>query len=158
MLYKYVLSSDYIWLFPFETIKIGAGICIDTTNMVQSMLEYINYPSFAVIGEVRKADTNELLGYHAWVETEHYVWETTIHLGQGRKEDILIPKEKAYTNYKNLKYVAWYTYNSKMTKKEKVGLILLRIFGKGGLYENFEQFRKMEIVKQKFIWKKEVDK
>jgi len=75
---------DYHWSFPTEVLVTKLGICIDTSNLAESVLRVRPLPeTYVALGEVRRTADNQLLGYHAWVElpyrNERYVLETTIH-------------------------------------------------------------------------------
>jgi hypothetical protein len=154
-LYKVNKSAEYIWLYPSEVIFYGYGICIDTANLVQSLFEAIGYTSLLALGEIRKASDNELLGYHAWVEDDMYVFETTIHKGQGYSEDIIIPKSEAYENHKGYKYVPFLKYNSMDYKEVKQQVLKIAFFGPSKEFKNIKQWLKAEKKKQKILWGEE---
>jgi len=153
----YMRAKQYIWLFPYETIYTGYGICVDTTNLVQALLENLLVDSFAVLGEVRKSDSNALLGYHAWVELETDIVETTIHKGQGDYKNIVIPKDLAYSGKLKLKYVPMIVYNSRVTMTRKDKKLQLFFWGLNSPFKSFRDYVKAEIIKQKHIWSLKIE-
>ena len=110
---------DYMWSFPAECIVQGYGICIDTSNLAFSLLKMAGVPAKVCLGAVYETKSNQLLGYHAWVEVpykgEQYVLETTIHPDgenllpakavYGKKMDVYYVKEAEYDekNYREIK-------------------------------------------------------
>jgi hypothetical protein len=148
------LKSSYIWLFPFETLLFKEGICIDTANLVTSLLRILDVDVFTVLGEVHNSKTNEFLGLHAWTEYGDTVIETTIHEGQGDRKNVELNKEEAYSGKLKLKYVPFIKYNETVTMKKKGYPLRLLIFGKDGYYVDLSHFRKLEKKKQFLIWNK----
>lgn len=98
MKYHFKKCVDYAWALPCEVINTKCGYCAETANLATSILIAGKIPnSWVVLGEIRTAKDNRLLGYHAWTECPYlgsqYVMETTID-----KEDvnILLPISSAY--------------------------------------------------------------
>jgi hypothetical protein len=110
---------DYMWSFPAECIVQKLGICIDTSNLAFSLLKMAGVPAKVCLGAVYETKSNQLLGYHAWVEVsykgETYVFETTIHPDgvnllpakavYGKKMDVYYVKEAEYDekSYREIK-------------------------------------------------------
>jgi len=149
---RYSNYSPYVWQFPYEVIHSKIGMCADTSNFICSMLRAIGLSCFVVLGELRLSATNSLLGYHAWVELDQNIIETTLHKGQGNRSNIIISKDDAYNGKKLYKYVPYIWYNEMTTKGRSFSQVLLRFFGKGSPYENIREFLKAEKVKQRYIW------
>lgn len=77
-------SVYYMWSLPNEVLLIKKGICIDTSNLAESVLRTKPLEkAWCCLGEVRRTEDDTLLGYHAWVQMpyneEDCVLETTIH-------------------------------------------------------------------------------
>ena len=72
----------YMWAYPSEILQSRKGICIDTANLCVSVLRALKIPAWVVLGEIRQARDNALIGYHAWAEVkykgEYCTIETTV--------------------------------------------------------------------------------
>lgn len=82
--YHFKLCVYYAWSLPNEVLgATKCGICIDTANLVGSVLRAKEVKAWVTIGDVMAVGSNTLLGRHAWIETPYhggtYVLETTIH-------------------------------------------------------------------------------
>ncbi len=67
--FSYIFKKcvEYHWSLPTEVITSGYGICIDTSNLAESVLRVKPLKeSYVVLGEVRRTLDDVLLGYHAW--------------------------------------------------------------------------------------------
>ena len=83
MSYHFKRCEDYVWALPCEVINTKCGYCAETANLATSILIAGNIPnSWVVLGEVRTAKDDRLLGYHAWTECplsgSQNVMETTV--------------------------------------------------------------------------------
>lgn len=156
--YSFNRERPYVWLYPEETILARLGICIDTSNLVAAMLLSATAARMAarvVLGKVESASSGELLGYHAWVESEGYWIETTIHKGQGDLNDVVFPaKDPVRNEHKGLKYVAMYKYDR--VEVEEVGEgkeTRLLVFGPTtGDKKSVKIWKVQEKRKQVLIW------
>ncbi len=76
---KYVY---YMWAYPNEVLLTHKGICIQTANLLTSVYRALDLDAWTVLGEVRKAKSDELIGYHAWTDVvykgERHTVETTV--------------------------------------------------------------------------------
>jgi hypothetical protein len=161
---KYLLSwlfnktQGYIWQYPNMVLLSKLGVCIDTSNLMTSLLRVLNKDAYTTLGEVRLSQSNELLGYHAWAllkgPDQDQVIETTIHKGQGDYSQIVLNKDAAYSGKLRLKYVPYLHYNETMTIKDNIELLRITLFGENSRFKSLKEFLKAEKQKQKAIWKK----
>ena len=98
MKYHFKKCEDYVWALPVEVINTKCGYCAETANLATSILIAGGIPnSWVVLGEVRTAKDDRLLGYHAWSETQYsgsqHVMETTV---DEEGVNILAPISAAY--------------------------------------------------------------
>lgn len=110
--YLFKKCVDYMWSLPNETVLMEAGICIDTSNLVESVLRNKLVDAWCVLGSVKNSITNEILGYHAWIEVPYrgilHVLETTIHeMGIIN----LVKAEEIYDGSMDVYYVPMAHYN-----------------------------------------------
>lgn len=155
--------EEYIWQFPAETIVTRKGICIDTSLLATSLLRHPRYfngveiDAWVIIGVVLDINDN-ILGYHAWVETPYKgdIWliETTVH---DINVDNMVPIGLAYNKhsdwaqvvglyYKPIAKFNEIDYREYPTPGEKV--MILQVLGK-----NKKLIRKQEKIKQEAIWR-----
>lgn len=98
MKYHFKVCEAYIWGLPCEVINTKCGYCAETANLATSILIAGGIPnSWVILGEVRTAKEDRLLGYHAWSETPftgaQHVMETTV---DQKGVNILAPISSAY--------------------------------------------------------------
>jgi len=157
---KYLLSwlfnktQGYIWQYPNMVLLSKLGVCIDTSNLMTSLLRVLGLDAYTALGEVRLSQSNELLGYHAWTLLGDNIIETTIHKGQGDYSEIILNKDDAYSGKLRLKYVPYLHYNETMTIKDNIELLRITLFGENSRFKSLKEFLKAEKQKQKAIWKK----
>jgi len=157
---KYLLSwlfnktQGYIWQYPNMVLFSKLGVCIDTANLLASLLRVLGLDAYTTLGEVRLSQNNELLGYHAWTLLGDNIIETTIHKGQGDYSQIVLNKDAAYSGNLRLKYVPYLHYNETMTIKDNIELLRITLFGENSRFKSLKEFLKAEKQKQKAIWKK----
>lgn len=124
----YKKAVEYMWSFPNECLQQKVGICIDTANLCASLLLAIGVKAWVCLGEIREADTEELIGYHAWVAYNDKIVETTVH---SNDSDTILHLESAYNKESdwvkstNVYYVEHGRYNN----KEYIGTT---VFGETG--------------------------
>lgn len=120
MSYHFKKCEDYVWALPCEVINTKCGYCAETANLATSLLIAGGIPnSWVVLGEVRTAKDDRLLGYHAWTECPYLgvqnSMETTV---DEEGVNILLPISSAYDRHsqwaqnKNLYYVPQSRYNA----------------------------------------------
>lgn len=147
-------TQGYIWQYPNMVLLSKLGVCIDTANLVTSLLRVLGLDAYTTLGEVRLSQNNELLGYHAWTLLGDNIIETTIHKGQGDYSQIVLNKDDAYSGKLRLKYVPYLHYNETMTIKDNIELLRITLFGENSRFKSLKEFLKAEKQKQKAIWKK----
>lgn len=160
--WKWRRFEPYIWQFPAETIVIGGGVCIDTANLCTSLLRVKRIDSFTVVGDVRRADTDEIVGYHAWTQTWYkgawWIIETTIH--DPKTNNMALAKDVYdrngdFAKKTGIYYKPYFSFNEEdviVQDMVKLTLSEKHILGKGGKKER-KDLRKQEKRKQKEIWK-----
>lgn len=118
-------SEDYIWGLPCEIVNYSCGYCAETANLATSILIAIGIPnSWVVLGEIRRAKDNSLLGYHAWVECPYqgkqHVMETTV---DEKDVNILSPTSSAYQRCSDwaIQNNIYYIPQSRYNESEYVG-------------------------------------
>jgi len=158
--YSYKKEPIYIWQFPYEVLVTELGICVDTANLVTTLLRLV-YPSiggiYTVLGRVYNADTTEFLGYHAWTQYADKWIETTIHEGYGNTDNIYIHNDGKTGELNGIRYIADIKFNEKevVEMKSETKQVLLRFFGpKSDKAQDVDIWKKQEAHKQKAIWKK----
>lgn len=116
---------NYMWSLPNEVLVIGAGICIDTSNLVGSVLRAKALDnSWICLGDVNSSKDDTLLGRHAWIEIPYhnlaYLMETTVH-DTGTKN--LIQASKVYDRDSEWAQKAglYYTVQAKYNESEFIG-------------------------------------
>lgn len=81
--WHYEKAVNYMWLYPNEVLSFRHGICIDTANLAVTVGICLGLKALVILGEVRSAKDDQVLGYHAWYQSpyldEPYVIETTVH-------------------------------------------------------------------------------
>jgi len=125
MSYHFKVCRDYVWALPCEVINTRCGYCAETANLATSILIACGIPnSWTVLGEVRTARENQLLGYHAWTECpfsgSQYVMETTV---DEEGVSILAPAASAYDRMSELaqKVNIYYLPQSRYNASEYIG-------------------------------------
>lgn len=98
MSYHFKKCESYVWALPCEVINTGCGYCAETANLATSILIAGSIPdSWVVLGEVKTAKDDRLLGYHAWTSCPYagsqHVMETTV---DEKDVNILLPISSAY--------------------------------------------------------------
>ena len=146
------LYRQYIWQFPTEVMRNALGICIDTANLVCTLMRAKGYVASVVLGRVLDAQTQQLLGYHAWVEWGDIWLETTIHAGQGDPADISVLKSDRQAGYKGLIYVEDSSYNDLGTSKRSEEPLRICFFGKDTEVKDAKALKKSLQKKQFRIW------
>ena len=96
--YHFKRCESYVWALPCEVINTKCGYCAETANLATSIIIAGSIPnSWVVLGEVRTAKDDRLLGYHAWSEVPYlgsqHVMETTV---DEKDVNILLPISSAY--------------------------------------------------------------
>ncbi len=159
-IYRFTRPRSYVWLYPEEVLITKLGICIDTSNFVATLLSAsraaTNNPPRVVLGRVYDSQTNQLLGYHAWVEFWNTWIETTIHRGQGNYDDIVFEiKDEKENEHKGIKYVADYKYDKEVVESlEDQERVRFLVFGpSSGDKASLKLWRKSEKKKQLIIWR-----
>jgi len=108
---------DYMWSFPAECVLQKLGICIDTSNLAETLLLAVEVKAKICLGAVYDTESNMLLGYHAWVEVpykgEQYILETTIH----PSGENLLPADVVYNKKMEIYYVKEAEYDDKEYKE-----------------------------------------
>jgi len=91
-LYLATYSQPYAWLLPSQVLKLGYGLCADTSNLCTTLLRVLGLEAYTVLGVVEAGDG--IYG-HAWTVVKPggrwLLMETTIHRGRPP----LIPLEEA---------------------------------------------------------------
>jgi hypothetical protein len=154
----YNKTQGYIWQYPNMVLLSKLGVCIDTANLMTSLLRVLGLDAYTTLGEVRLSQNDELLGYHAWTLLrllgQEKIIETTIHKGQGDYSQIVFSKDDAYSGKLRLKYVPYLHYNESMTIKDNIEILRITLFGENSRFKSLKEFLKAEKKKQKAIWKK----
>jgi len=129
----------YMWSLPNEVLgATKCGICIDTANLVGSILRAKQTENaWVCLGDIRKTKDDTLLGRHAWVEVPYheltYVMETTVH-EPGVNNLIEAPrvygKDSAWAKEKGLYYVTQGRYNdNKFMGEGSLGAQIVEVMG-----------------------------
>ena len=117
----------YAWSLPNEVLGFTkCGICIDTANLVCSLLRVKPVEGcWAVLGDVKSSKDNHLLGRHAWVEVPYeeavHVIETTIHEPGTLPlvlADEIYDRDSDWAQAKGLYYVVQARYNEEEWRGE----------------------------------------
>lgn len=91
-LYLATYSQPYAWLLPSQVLKLGYGLCADTSNLCTTLLRVLGVEAYTVLGVVEAG--GEVYG-HAWTVVKPgdrwLLMETTIHRGRPP----LIPLDEA---------------------------------------------------------------
>lgn len=138
MTYHFKRCESYVWALPCEVVNTKCGYCAETANLATSILIAGGIPSsWVVLGEVRTAKDDRLLGYHAWSETPYlgaqHVMETTV---DEEGVNILCPISGAYDRQSqwaqnaNLYYLPQSRYNaSEYLGEGPLGGMMVRLIG-----------------------------
>jgi len=87
---KYV---PYMWAYPNEVLLTKKGICIATANLCTSAYRAGGLDAWTVLGEVRRAKSDALVGYHAWTDVLYKEARTTTETTVEEKVNILFPAD-----------------------------------------------------------------
>lgn len=138
MSYHFKRCESYVWGLPVEVINTKAGYCAETANLATSILIARGIPnSWVVLGEVRTAKDDRLLGYHAWTECPfsgaQHAMETTV---DEKDVNILAPISSAYDRQSqwaqnaNLYYLPQSRYNaSEYIGEGPLGGMMVQLMG-----------------------------
>ncbi len=136
--YHFKRCESYVWALPVEVINTGCGYCAETANLATSILIAGGIPnSWVILGEVRTAKDDRLLGYHAWTENPYsgsqHVMETTV---DEKDVNILAPISDAYDRQSqwaqnaNLYYLPQSRYNaSEYIGEGPLGGMMVKLMG-----------------------------
>jgi len=115
--YHFKECRNYVVAYPIETLVSKYGFCIETANLCTSLLLKTNEDAWVDVGEVRRINPDQLLGYHAWSVVRgglNIAIETTIHdAGQNTIIPIfdLYDKNSDWAKEANLYYIVHGRYN-----------------------------------------------
>ena len=112
------ILRPYAWDFPAETVITKSGYCVETANLMCSMLRRNNVESYVCLGAVL-SPIGVTLGYHAWVKlllgNIWYICETTIHEPNIQN---LIPMDDLYNGKLDVTYREDCYYNEAVFRGE----------------------------------------
>ena len=98
------ILRPYAWDFPAETVITKSVYCVETANLMCSILRRKGIESFVALGAVL-SPVGVVLGYHAWVKVliigRWYICETTIHEPDAQN---LIPMDDLYNGKLDVTY------------------------------------------------------
>lgn len=156
MAYHFKKCSAYVWALPCEVMNTKCGYCAETANLATAILIAGGIPnSWVVLGEVRTAKDDRLLGYHAWTECPlsgvQNAMETTV---DEAVVNILAPAPEVYNRNSewaqkaNLYYVPQSRYNaSEYLGEGPLGGMMVQLMGLPakrvllfvGIYKNLQE-------------------
>lgn len=165
----------YMWSLPNEVLLLGCGICICTSNLVESVLRARQMDkAWVCLGDVMDLN-DQLLGRHAWIECPYkadtYVMETTIHNGRANlfKASEVYDKRLPWAQRTGIYYVLQARYNElEYIGEGPLGAQIIQLMAlpikrvsilgvEKALAAKpkrlFKEWRGDEIVKQRAIWR-----
>jgi hypothetical protein len=135
MFSKYVY---YMWAYPNEVLLTRKGICIATANLCTSVMVALGLDAWTVLGEVRKAKDDALIGYHAWTDVLYRGERTSVETTVEEKVNILFPAKftgdrcSEWAQTRNLYYVPQSKFNQNeyiLDSRGDKGFIMMELIG-----------------------------
>lgn len=131
-LYLRSWEGGYAWLKPTQVVRLGYGICVDTSNLCTTLLRILGFEAYTVLGVVEDPCSNRVYG-HAWTRVLNrrrwYMLETTIHKGRPPVVPLDEAEDKLLLSYKEIASFDERTVEVDRKLWEKYGLKLEKVLG-----------------------------